>query len=140
VTKAIPRLARRKQRMEDSSYRRRGIGDNRGFTLLEILVALAILSIGICALAGMQVTNIKSTGFNKDASIATGLAQKKIEELKNTVFDSIVSNTAGVVDSGMTVTWNVNAVGTAPNRYKDVSVTTRWGTGNISCYTIITEP
>jgi prepilin-type N-terminal cleavage/methylation domain-containing protein len=114
---------------------------SKGFTLIEILVAVVILAVGVGGIAALQVKNVRTTGFNKDASIATGLAQKKIEDLKNTVFDSIVSNTTGVMDSGMTVTWNVATTGTAPNRYKDVTVTIAWGANrNLSCYTIITEP
>jgi prepilin-type N-terminal cleavage/methylation domain-containing protein len=114
------------------------VANNKGFTLPEILVTIVILSIGVCALAGMQIVNVKSTGFNKNASIATGLAQKKLEDLRNTAFGAIASGTA--TDSGMTVTWIVSTSGTAPNRYDDVSVTVAWQGGIVPCYTLITEP
>lgn len=115
--------------------------NNKGFTLVEILVAVLILAVGVCGIAALQTRNVRTTGFNKDASIATGLVQKKLEDLKNEPFDSVVPNTTGVVDSGMTVTWNVATTGSAPNRYKDVTATVAWGQGqSISCYTIITEP
>jgi prepilin-type N-terminal cleavage/methylation domain-containing protein len=116
------------------------VANNKGFTLPEILVTIVILSIGVCALAGMQVANIKGTSFSKDASIATGLAQARLEALKNTTFDSIVSNTTGVTQSGMNVAWSVTTSGATPNRYHDVSVTVAWGEGSITCCTIITEP
>jgi type IV pilus assembly protein PilV len=115
--------------------------NNRGFTLVEILVAVLILAVGVCGIAALQIRNVRTTGFNKDASIATGLVQKKLEDLKNAPFDSVVSNTTGVADSGMTVTWSVATTGTAPNRYKDVGVNVAWGQNqSISCNTIITEP
>jgi type IV pilus assembly protein PilV len=115
--------------------------NNKGFTLVEILVAIVILAVGVCGIAALQTKNVRGTGFNKDASIATGLVQKKLEDLKNSDFDSVVSNTVGVADSGMTVSWNVATTGTAPNRYKDVTATVTWGANkSISCYTIITEP
>jgi len=111
-----------------------------GFSLLEILVTIVIFSLGILALAATQVLNIKGTGFNKDAGVATGLAQKRLEDLKNTAFDSIAANTTGVTERGMNVSWSVTTSGTAPHRYKDVAVTVAWEGKSISCYTIITEP
>jgi prepilin-type N-terminal cleavage/methylation domain-containing protein len=111
-----------------------------GFSLLEILVTIVIFSLGVLALAATQVLNIKGTGFNKDAGVATGLAQKRLEDLKNTTFGSIASNTTGVTERGMNVSWSVTDYGTAPHRYKDVVVTVAWEGKNISCYTVITEP
>jgi len=113
---------------------------SEGFSLLEILVTIVIFSLGVLALAATQVLNIKGTGFNKDAGIATSLAQKRLEDLKNTPFGSIAANTTGVTERGMNVSWDVTTNGTAPHRYKDVSVTVAWAGRNITCYTIITEP
>ena len=111
-----------------------------GFTLLEILVTIVIFSLGVLALAATQVLNVRGTGFNKDAGIATSLAQKQLENLKNTAFDSITTNAAGVTQGNMNVSWNVTSYGSTPNRYKDVAVTVSWEGKSISCYTIITEP
>ena len=111
-----------------------------GFSLMEILVTIVIFSLGVLALAATQVLNIKGTGFNKDAGVATSLAQKRLEDLKNTAFDSIAANTTGVTERGMNVSWSVTTNGTAPHRYKDVAVTVAWEGKGISCYTIITEP
>jgi prepilin-type N-terminal cleavage/methylation domain-containing protein len=113
---------------------------NKGFSLLEILVAIVIFSLGLVALAGTQVLNIKGTGFNKDANMATSLAQRQLEDLKNTPFTSITANTTGVTQGNMNVSWDVTTYGAAPNRYKDVVVTVSWEGKSISCYTIITEP
>lgn len=113
---------------------------SKGFSLLEILVTIVIFSLGVLALAATQVLNIQGTGFNKDAGIATSLAQKRLEDLKNTTFTSIASNTTGVTERGMNVSWDVTTNGTAPHRYKDVSVTVTWAGRSITCYTIITEP
>jgi prepilin-type N-terminal cleavage/methylation domain-containing protein len=118
--------------------RRRSCG--KGFSLLEILVTIVIFSLGVMALAATQVLNITGTGFNKDAGIATSLAQKRLEDLKNTAFSSIVANTTGVTERGMNVSWDVTTSGTAPHRYKDVFVTVAWAGRSITCYTIITEP
>ena len=113
---------------------------NQGFSLLEILVTIVIFTFGVLALAATQVRNVKGTGFNKDAGIATALAQQQLENLKNTAFDSITANTSGVTQGNMNVSWDVTTYGTAPYRYKDVVVTVSCGGWSISCYTIITEP
>ena len=115
------------------------VGDE-GFSLMEILVTIVIFSLGVLALAATQVINIKGTGLNKDAGIATTLAQKQLEDLKNTAFDSITTDTTGVTQGNMNVSWDVTTYGTAPNRYKDVTVTVFWEGKSISCCTIITEP
>ena len=113
---------------------------HEGFSLLEILVTIVIFSLGVLALAATQVINIKGTGLNKDAGIAASLAQKQLENLKNTAFDSATPNTVGVTQGKMNVSWDVTTYGTAPNRYKDVTVTIFWEGKSISCCTIITEP
>ena len=69
-----------------------------------------------------------------------GEMKKRLEDLKNTAFTSITSNTTGVTERGMNVSWSVTDYGAAPHRYKDVVVTVAWEGKNISCYTVITEP
>jgi len=68
----------------------------RGFTLVEVLTALAILSVGLLALAGLQVTTVRSNLLSKDLTTAVFLAEQKMEEFKNTTFSSlpIVTNQA----------------------------------------------
>ncbi len=113
---------------------------NQGFSILEILVTIVIFGLGVLALASMQVRNVQGTGLNKDAGTATALAQGQLENLKSMSFDSIASNVTGVTQGTMNVSWDVTTYGTAPHRYKDVTVTVAWAGKSISCHTIITEP
>jgi type IV pilus assembly protein PilV len=55
----------------------------RGFTLIEILVALAIFSIGILAVAKMQMWNVNNNSNSNITTIATMLAREKVEYLKS---------------------------------------------------------
>ena len=55
---------------------------NKGFSLLEVHISLVILSVGLLGAAEMQVTSISGNAFSNNVTIATGLAQNKIEELK----------------------------------------------------------
>jgi prepilin-type N-terminal cleavage/methylation domain-containing protein len=111
---------------------------NKGFTILEILVALAIFAIGILGLAKMQVLSITGTSFNKDATKATAIAQRVIEEFKNASFGTSSSKCGATVDS-MSVACSVSTNGTTPNRYNDITVTVSWNNKNISLFTIISE-
>jgi prepilin-type N-terminal cleavage/methylation domain-containing protein len=111
--------------------------NDRGFTLFEILVTILIFSLGILVLAGTQILSTKGTTFNQEATTATTIVQKKMEELKETVFDSIVDGSS--TEKGMVVSWSVAGQGVSPYRIKDVTVTVAWASKSISLYTIIAE-
>ena len=55
----------------------------RGFTLIEILVALAIFSIGILAVAKMQIWNVNNNSNSNITTIATMMAREKLEWMKS---------------------------------------------------------
>lgn len=55
----------------------------RGFSLLEVLVAVVILSIGLLALASLQLGLIRSSSESKAQSVALGLIKDKIETLRS---------------------------------------------------------
>jgi len=57
--------------------------DTKGFTLLEVLVAIVIFAIGFLAVASMQVSAIHGNSFGNEVTQATFLAQDKLEQLKN---------------------------------------------------------
>lgn len=56
--------------------------NTRGFTLIEILVSLAIFSIGILAVAKMQIWNVNNNSNSNITTIATMLAREKLEWMK----------------------------------------------------------
>jgi prepilin-type N-terminal cleavage/methylation domain-containing protein len=56
--------------------------NTRGFTLIEILIAVAIFSIGILAVAKMQLWTVKNTTTGNLTTMATMLGRAQIEELK----------------------------------------------------------
>ena len=53
------------------------------FTLVEIIVAIAILSVGLLSIASLVTTVIRGNAKSRRMTTAITLAQTKIEELKN---------------------------------------------------------
>lgn len=66
------------------------VNDNNigGFTLIEILLALAIFSIGVLAIAGLQITATNGDTRARFATEAAALAQNQAEQLLSLTYDT----------------------------------------------------
>lgn len=62
-----------------------------GFTLLEVLLALAILTIAVLTLMGLFPLGLKGSSQAKQITIATSLAQAKIEQIISQRYDEVAS-------------------------------------------------
>jgi prepilin-type N-terminal cleavage/methylation domain-containing protein len=54
----------------------------KGFTLIEILIALVILSFSLLGLAGLMIMTTKSNSYGGHMTEAATLAQDKLEEFR----------------------------------------------------------
>lgn len=120
----------------------------RGFTLLEVLVALVVLATGLLALAKFQGTLMQDNALSKQRTEATMYAQQKIEMLRSySLMSTYTGMTSGSdtitgTSSSFTRTWTItpHSTSTAP-QYTTVAVTITWtdnGGGNQS-YTLNTN-
>jgi type IV pilus assembly protein PilV len=66
-----------------------------GFTLIEVLIALAIFSIGLLAVASMQVSASMQNRSSAEITEASALASGQMEELMLRPFDHADLNPAG---------------------------------------------
>lgn len=65
----------------------------KGFTLLEVLITLVILSGGVIAISQAFSTGMLASTDVENVDLALNIAQAKMEDIKNTAF-------AGLTDSG----------------------------------------
>lgn len=61
---------------------RRYPGRGRGFTLVEVMVALAVVAIALPALLVSLYQHVDNTGYLRDKSMAHMVAANKLEELR----------------------------------------------------------
>jgi len=64
---------------KQTSWRQYG---QHGFSMVEVLVAILLLTVGLLALAKMQTQAVASNSFGNQLTEATFLAQDKVEELR----------------------------------------------------------
>ena len=57
--------------------------NQKGFTLVEVMISMVILAIGVLGLAPMMVTAMYGNAFSEDVTSAAFLAQDSMERLKN---------------------------------------------------------
>jgi len=68
---------------------------SEGFTLLEVMITLVILSVSLLALAGLMVTTVRNNASGNSITEAATFAQDKMEEFRATPFARLLPTTAG---------------------------------------------
>lgn len=77
-------------------------GNRKGFSLIEVIVAIGILSVGILAVASMQGAAVKNNVFAERRTQAATWATDRVEKLMNLDWnDSLLSDTDGDGQSGL---------------------------------------
>jgi len=110
--------------------------NGKGFTLVEIMIAMLLLVIALVGLASVTVSVIKGNDLSRMVTTATTLAKDKMEELKNLSttgagYDALPAIGSETKETIYTRDWTVGAVGaTAPDndttKMKKITVTVTW--------------
>lgn len=76
-----------------------------GFTLVELLVAISILSISILATFTAVSSNVKGQNFSEDQVIAYYLADEGIESIRNIRDNNGIANAAALGSGAAQISW-----------------------------------
>ena len=108
-----------------------------GFTLIEIMIAIAIISTGLLAVGALQVSLIRANTLSQRLTAAISVAEQKVEQVKNTPYANIQSESATQIQaSGLNFTKQVTIIDDSPLiNMKTVSVIVTWSDG-LKTYTV----
>ena len=110
--------------MPDLRKKRSDKGINqKGFTLVEVMIGMAIFVIGYLAVGSMQMLAIKGNSSARKTTEAATLAADQMETLIVLPYENIDSG-GPVIQGAYTVDWQV-ADGPLPNT-KSITVTVSW--------------
>lgn len=101
-------------------------GDQRGFTMVEVMIAIVLLAVATTGLVGLFRIQTGASSFSRHATEATELAQDKLEFLR-TQSTSTAGAETGLTSLGKTGgaydrSWTV----TPSTTYTDYAVTVTW--------------
>ena len=102
---------------------------NEGFTLVEVMIGMAIFLIGFLAIGTMQIAAINGNAGAREATEAATRATDQLETLIALPYESIVSG-GPVTDGAYTVSWEVLDEIASPSTVlpntKTITVTVTW--------------
>lgn len=90
------------------------VGNARGFSVVEILIALMIFAIAVLALASSGFVATKALRSGRSYTTSSSIAQTKLDSLTALGWDSLAGVTGSETVQGYPVSWEVQ--GTNPRR------------------------
>jgi len=97
--------------------------DKKGFSLLELLVAIFVFTFGLLGSTVLTTTVIKGNHLTKKVTEATILAQDKMEQLKRLSYNDLTSGSDS--SSIYSIQWTVQD-NTPTQDMKTITVTVNW--------------
>lgn len=99
---------------------------SEGFTLVEVMVALVIFSIGLLGVASMQINAIQGNARANKMSEASIIASERADILLDLDFGSSKLVDGAASGDGYTVNWVVTSPSTTT---RDITVSVAWRDG-----------
>jgi len=105
---------------------------HRGFTLIEILVAIFTLTVVLLGLAPMAINVIHYNKFTKNRTIGVGLAQSKVDDLRRIALTTTLTDAnddllgTTINQEGVAFTRKVDITDGAVGNLTTISVSVTW--------------
>lgn len=99
------------------------INNDKGFTIIEVMIVIGIFAIGILAVASMQVSAFQGNRSATLRTIAITLASERMENLISQDYGAIVSDSQA--EDNFDISWTVTNDSPLPDT-KTITVTTTW--------------
>lgn len=93
--------------------------NDKGITILEVMIAIVILSLSLLLLLNMAMVALDGNDWSNKTTVATQMLQDKLEQLRGT---QVLANGADST-AGITRTWTVTSAG---HHLRQVTVQVNW--------------
>lgn len=105
----------------------RRVNSERGFSLIENMIAAAIFTVGILSTTMLFTQTLTFTNYSEKFSVATNLGRGELERLRNTPFANVVSGTTEkTVDNfDFVINWVVTSNDPVKS-VKNIKMTVSW--------------
>ena len=107
---------------------------NRGFTLLEVMIAVVLIAIALVTLLGSQSQSVSFANSAKFETMAALLAQSKMSEITIQNADSLSSDSGDFGDNYPGYTWesdvsdiSIEGLEGISDYLKQIDLTVAWG-------------
>ena len=125
----------------------RKLHKNSGFTLIEVMIAIAIIAIGIFGVMSLVITVMKGNTLSKRVTTATTIAQEKLEDFKRMDYDNAVDDSGTDTAYNIDYYWEADVQDDTPaTDTKTITVDVYWSSGgtdtthnNVELKTIIAK-
>lgn len=117
------------------------MSNEKGFTLVELLVAVVILAVGVLALVGSAASVTRMIGSGKHTTKATLVAERRLEELRHTALSTSPACTSlangSATGAGYTEAWRVTGSGASRTLVVEVIYNEQPGLDTLALTTVI---
>lgn len=114
---------------------KKSMSGQKGFTLLEVMIAVFLLAVAIMGAASLTTSVIKSNSLSQTLTTATTLAKDKMEEQKAANFTALptagspdYATANGTVQASASGSYYTRTWGVAVTDPKTITVTVTWPT------------
>jgi type IV pilus assembly protein PilV len=98
--------------------------NEKGFSLVEVMIGLTILSIGLMGIAELMILSIKNNAYANHLTEASTIAQTKLEAFRST--HPVAETGSDTVQSATGITFTRSWSVTVNGEMKTIRVTVEW--------------